>query len=239
MGSRYRLFSRYTIPWEDKPVIDDTAQSVRTLIGSAEHGSLHIDESGIPKQGNHSVGVARQYCGKLSKVDNCQMGVFLGYANGSSRILVDKRLYLPESWTKDKARMEQCGVPKEVEFQTKAQLGLEMIREAQKREMPYAFIGMDTHYGQQPWLLAELEADDECYIAGIPCDTRVWQNCPETQIPKRKGNRERLPTERKLGKVNPLPLKSVKLPRRFLHLHGSESMSGIHNVDNFGHESHA
>ena len=93
MGSRYRLFSRYTIPWEDKPVIDDTAQSVKTLIGSAEHGSLHIDESGIPKQGNHSVGVARQYCGKLSKVDNCQMGVFLGYANGSSRILVDKRLY--------------------------------------------------------------------------------------------------------------------------------------------------
>ena len=58
------------------------------------------------------------------------MGVFLGYANGSSRILVDKWLYLPESWTKDKARMEQCGVPKEVEFQTKAQLGLEMIREA-------------------------------------------------------------------------------------------------------------
>ena len=135
--------------------------------------------------------------------------------------------------------MEQCGVPKEVEFQTKAQLGLEMIREAQKREMPYAFIGMDTHYGQQPWLLAELEADEECYIADIPYDTRVWQSCPETQIPKRKGNRGRLPTERKLGKVNPLPLKSVKLPRRFLHLHGSKSMSGIHNVDNFGHESHA
>ena len=79
-------------PWEDKPVIDDIAQSVKTLIGSAEHGSLHIDESGIPKQGNHSVGVTRQYCGKLGKVDNCQMGVFLGYANGSSRILVDKRL---------------------------------------------------------------------------------------------------------------------------------------------------
>ena len=102
--------------------------------------------------------------------------------------------------------MEQCGVPKEVEFQTKAQLGLEMIREAQKREMPYAFIGMDTHYGQQPWLLAELEADDECYIADIPYDTRVWQSCPEIQIPKRKGNRGRLPTKRKLVKGEPSPI---------------------------------
>jgi len=190
-------------PWEDKPVIDDIAQSVKPLIGSVEYGSLHIDESGLPKQGSHSVGVTRQYCGRLGKVDNCQMGVFLGYTNGSSRILVDKRLYLPQSWTKDKARMKQCGVPEEVEFQTKAQLGLEMIREAQKREMPYAFIGMDTHYGQQPWLLAELEADDECYIADVPCDIRVWRNCPKTQIPKRKSNRGRLPTKRKLVEGSP------------------------------------
>ena len=133
-------------PWEDDPVIEDITQNVKSLIGSAEHGSLHIDESGLPKQGNHSVGVARQYCGRLGKVDNCQMGVFLGYANSSSRILIDKRLYLPQSWTEDEARIEQCGVPETVEFQTKAQLGLEMIREAQKREMPYAFIGMDSHY---------------------------------------------------------------------------------------------
>ena len=95
--------------------------------------------------------------------------------------------------------MEQCGVPKEVEFCTKAQFGLEMIRGAQQRGMPYAFIGMDTHYGQQPWLLTELEADNECYIADILCDTRVWQYCPETQIPKCMGNRGRLPTKRKLG----------------------------------------
>lgn len=195
-----------TSPWEDKPIIDDIAQSVKTLIGSAEHGSLHIDESGLPKQGNHSVGVTRQYCGRLGKVDNCQMGVFLGYANDSHRILLDKRLYLPKSWTKDKARMKQCGVPNETEFCTKAQLGLEMIRSAQQRKMPYAFIGMDTHYGQQPWLLAALEADNECYIADIPCDTRVWQQCPETQIPKRKGNRGRPPTKQKLVKGEPAPI---------------------------------
>ena len=198
-------------PWEDKPVIDDITQSVKTLIGSAEHGSLHIDESGLPKQGNHSVGVKRQYCGRLGKVDNCQMAVLLGYANGSSRILVDKRLYLPASWTKDKARMKRCGVPKEVKFSTKAQLGLEMIRDAQQREMPYAFIGMDTHYGQQSWLLETLEADDECYIADVRCDTRVWQQCPETQIPKRKGNRGRIPTKRKVieGQQSPIEVRNL------------------------------
>ncbi len=193
-------------PWADKPVIDDIAQSVKQHIGSVSHGSLHIDESGVPKQGNHSVGVTRQYCGRLGKVDNCQMGVFLGYACHSHRILIDKRLYLPESWTSDAQRMEQCGVPKEIKFCTKAQLGLEMIREAKQREMPYAFIGMDTHYGQQPWLLSALEADDECYIADIPCDTRVWQQRPLTEIPKRKGTRGRPPTKRKLVKGEPAPI---------------------------------
>ena len=77
-----------------------------------------------------------------------------------------------------------------------------------RRDLPYAFIGMDTHYGLGPWLLSTLEADGECYIADIPCDTRVWQHCPETQIPKRKGNRgrRRLRNE-KSSKVNKLPLK--------------------------------
>jgi SRSO17 transposase len=75
-GFPIQIISRYTIPWEDKPVIDDIAQSVNTLVGSAEHGSLHIDESGIPKQGNHSVGVTRQYCGRLSKVDNFKWASF-------------------------------------------------------------------------------------------------------------------------------------------------------------------
>jgi SRSO17 transposase len=81
-----------------------------------------------------------------------------------------------------------------------------MIREAQQRGMPYAWIGMDTHYGQQAWLLAALEADNECYIADIPCDTRVWLKCPQTEIPKRKGNRGRLPTKRKLVAGQPAPV---------------------------------
>jgi SRSO17 transposase len=184
-------------PWMDEPILDDVCQNVSDRIGDKEHGSIHIDESGLPKQGDDSVGVARQYCGRLGKVDNCQMGVYLGYTANSHRILLDRRLYLPEKWASDKKRREKCGVPESVEFQTKAQLGLELIRKAQERNIPFAWIGMDSHYGQQEWLLAELESDKLVYIADVPYDTRVWLDLPETQIPQRKGNRGRKPTKLK------------------------------------------
>jgi len=107
-------------PWEDEPILDDVCKTVSGRIGDAEHGSIHIDESGLPKQGNDSVGVSRQYCGRLGKVANCQMGVFLGYTANNHRMLLDKRLYLPEKWVSDSKRREKCGVPEDIEFQTKA-----------------------------------------------------------------------------------------------------------------------
>ncbi len=176
-------------PWEDEPILDDVCETVSGRIGDAEHGSIHIDESGLPKQGNDSVGVSRQYCGRLGKVANCQMGVFLGYTANNYRMLLDKRLYLPEKWVSDKERREKCGVPEDIEFQTKAQLGLELIRKAQERDIPFAWIGMDSHYGQQEWLLAELESQELLYIADIPCDTRVWLELPRLALPPRKGSR--------------------------------------------------
>jgi SRSO17 transposase len=184
-------------PWVDEPILDDVCETVSGHIGDPEHGSIHMDESGLPKQGNDSVGVARQYCGRLGKVANCQMGVFLGYTANNYRMLLDKRLYLPQQWASDKERREKCGVPEDVEFQTKAQLGLELIRKAQERGILFAWIGMDSYYGQQEWLLAELEGQDLLYIADIPCDTGVWLELPRTQIPARKGNHGRKPTKPK------------------------------------------
>ncbi len=99
-------------PWQEEPALKQLATDVSVHIGDEHQGSLHIDESGFPKQGDHSVGVARQYCGRLGKVDNCQVGVFLGYTNGQQRILLDKRLYLTQEWATDKARRQACGVPK-------------------------------------------------------------------------------------------------------------------------------
>ena len=184
-------------PWEDEPILDDVCKTVSGRVGVAEPGSIIIDESGLPKLGNDSVGVSRQYCGRLGKVANCQMGVFLGYTANSYRMLLDKCLYLPEKWVSDKERREKCGVPEDIEFQTKAQLGLELIHKAQERGIPFAWIGMDSYYGQQEWLLSELECQELLYIADIPCDTRVWLELPGTQIPERKGNRGRKPTKLK------------------------------------------
>ncbi len=95
------------------------------MIGDSFEGSHHIDETGFPKQGTHSVGVQRQYCGRLGKVENCQVGVVLGYSYKNQRILIDGQLYLPEEWSKSKELRNKCEVPKEVRFRTKAQIGID------------------------------------------------------------------------------------------------------------------
>jgi len=192
-------------PWKEEALIDSIQKTISDRIGDPEDGCIHMDESGFPKQGNASVGVKRQYCGRLGKVENCQVGVFLGYTKDSYRILMDKRLYLPEEWIEDQARRKQCDVPENIVFQTKAKLGLEMVRKVQKRGVPFGWIGLDCYYGQQQWLLAELETDGLLYIADIPCDTRVWLELPKTEIPVRKGKRGRKPTVLKVAEEEKPP----------------------------------
>ncbi len=201
-------------PWDEESLARDIVLSVSEHIGDAKHGSLHIDESGFPKQGKNSVGVARQYCGSLGKADNCQVGVFLGYAKDSHRILLDRHLYLPKEWIEDKERRRKCGVPDEVKFHTKAELGLEMICQARKSGIPYGWTGMDSHYGQQPWLLEKLESDNELYIADVPCDLRVWLEPPKLEIPERKGKRGRFPAKLKPAEGEPSPVEVRKLEKQ-------------------------
>lgn len=201
-------------PWKDEGAIEKFQQQVTKLIGDAQESALHIDETGFLKQGAHSVGVKRQYCGRLGKVDNCQVGVFLGYTCGNHRILIDRRLYLPEDWAQNPERRQKAGVPEEVTFQTKAQLGLEMVKEAMKRGLPFGWIGMDCHYGEQPWLLAELSELSVIYAADVPCDTRVWLSCPQTEIPARKGTRGRRPRKRKVKGGEERPSNACDLSRR-------------------------
>lgn len=198
-------------PWKDELVIEKLQQQVTQLIGDAQEGALHLDETGFVKQGSHSVGVKRQYCGRLGKVDNCQVGVFLGYTRGNHRTLLDRRLYLPEEWVLDVERRQKARVPEDVTFQTKAHLGLEMVKEAMKRGVPFGWIGMDCHYGNQPWLLAELSEQSVIYTADVPCDTRVWLECPQTEIPARKGTRGRLPRKKKVkaGESSPVEVRHI------------------------------
>ena len=195
-------------PWDDATLTDQIGQDAVQLIGP--EGALILDESGNPKQGDKSVGVARQYCGRLGKVDNCQVGVFVAYAKAGQTTLIDKRLYLPQEWTDDPDRCRQASVPEaELVFRKKSELGLEMILQARKNQIPFEFVDMDAHYGQQAWLLSRFQAENIEYMAEIPSDTRVYLAYPPVGIPARKGNKGRRPSQNRVLEGQPLEVRSL------------------------------
>jgi SRSO17 transposase len=195
-------------PWHDGALTTEIGQGAVELIGPG--GALILDESGCPKQGDKSVGVARQYCGRLGKVDNCQVGVFIAYAKAGQTTLIDKRLYLPQEWTDDLERCKKAGIPPEqMGFRKKSELGLEMILKAKQNQLPFKFVGMDAHYGQQGWLLSRLAAADMEYMAEIPADTRVYLDYPPVGIPERKGNTGRKPTKCRVLAGAPIEVRAL------------------------------
>ena len=117
-----------------------------------------IDDTGFPKQGRHSVGVARQYCGQLGKQDNCQVAVSLSIANHHASLPVAYRLYLPQEWAKDRERRRKTGVPEEISFKTKPQIALEQIAAACKAGLPRGVVLMDAGYGANTDLRADITA---------------------------------------------------------------------------------
>jgi SRSO17 transposase len=187
-------------PWKHQPVLDHIQRDVIDAIGDKNNGSLHIDECCFPKQGKDSVGAAPQYCGRLGKTANCQAGVFLGYAKDSYRTLIDERIYLPESWIKDKKRRKKCGVPWYVRFKKKSELAWDMIYHAQKKnKVPFGWIGMDSLYGRDSVLRNKIDAQGSIYIADIPNNLGVWLERPKTGVPPRKkGVCGRSPTREKV-----------------------------------------
>lgn len=197
-----------TSPWDDARLTVQIGQDAVILMGPG--GALILDESGNPKQGDKSVGVARQYCGRLGKVDNCQVGVFVAYAQAGQTTLIDKRLYLPQEWIDDPDRCRQAGVPEqEIVFRKKSELGLELILQARKNGIPFTFVDMDAHYGQQAWLLSRLAAENIEYMAEIPADTRVYLAYPPIGIPDRKGNKGRPPSKNRVLDGQPLEVRSL------------------------------
>jgi SRSO17 transposase len=188
-----------TSPWADAPLLEAIGQQAVGLLSAPDEGTakaLILDESGIAKQGTASVGVARQYCGALGKVDNCQVGVYLAYCTDQEATLIDRRLFLPQGWVDDPARCAQAGIPPQAQvFRTKAELGWEMIQAARANDLPFDFVGMDAHYGEQPWLLSCLDAAGMTYMADIPATTRVYVEAPTVGVPPRQGRRGRKPTK--------------------------------------------
>lgn len=168
--------------WRDEPLRRELALWVDQELGS-EQGTLIVDETGFPKWGDKSVGVARQYCGATGKIDNCQMGVFLAYASAAGHALLDERLYLPEEWASDAKRREQAGVPEGVVFRTKPELALELIRQVGP-QVRHGWVTFDEGYGKDPGFLSGLEELDERYIGEVPKSCRGWLQRPKIIEPK-------------------------------------------------------
>jgi SRSO17 transposase len=182
--------------WEERSVLDQLALEVDQLIGGYDDTALLLDESGFTKKGKCSVGVARQYNGRLGKNDNCQVGVFAALNRGKRVTVIDKRLYLPTSWTDDPERCEAAGIPKAARtFKTKPELALEMVRYNRRLGMRFQWVGMDGLYGNNPELLRSLDDDGEIFVADVHKNQRIYLEDPKPRIPKRKGNRGRRPTK--------------------------------------------
>src|SRR5471030_3212830 len=145
--------------WLDAKVLAKVREMVLPAI--ERHGPIEawiIDDTGFPKKGEHSVGVARQYCGQLGKQDNCQVAVSLSVANHHASLPVAYRLYLPEDWADDSKRRRKTGVPEEIGFKTKPEIALEQIAAACKAGLPRGVVLMDAGYGCNTDLRAGVSA---------------------------------------------------------------------------------
>lgn len=165
--------------WAWKPVFQRVAEAMNELLGGTVESCLILDETGIPKKGTKSVGVARQYCGALGKVDSCQVGVFAGLAKGSAVGLVNARLYLPNEWVKSSKRCRLAGVPEEEQtLRTKPELALEMVRELRSWGVGFHWIAADSVYGQDPALLRGLEDRGEMFVVDVNKSQPVYLDDP-------------------------------------------------------------
>lgn len=192
--------------WQDEKLLKKHWQLVNETLGEAD-GVWIVDGSGFPKKGKHSAGVARQWCGQLGKVENCQVGVFAAYASRKGYTLLDRRLYLPKEWF-DKDHQElwkECGIPDDTPFKTKPALALEML-EAVMAEgaLDFQWVTCDEAYGKDPTFLDGVARLGVWYFAEVPHSTRVWEVRPKTALPEWRG-RGRRPSIERLVAGEPVP----------------------------------
>ena len=176
--------------WSDERVLTKVRELVLPAI--ERQGPIEawiIDDTGFPKQGRHSVGVARQYCGQLGKQDNCQVAVSLSLASRHASLPVAYRLYLPQEWAADRARRRKAGVPEEIAFATKPEIALEQLRWACAAGLPRGVVLLDAGYGNNSALRADITALDLTYVAGILSTTTVWAPGTAPLPPKRWSGR--------------------------------------------------
>lgn len=162
--------------WNDQEMLAEVQRQV--LAGMLKHGPVVawiVDDTGFPKYGKHSVGVARQYCGQVGKQDNCQVAVSLSLSTWNASLPRAWRLYLPEVWASDPERREQAGVPAEIQFQTKPEIALEQIRQAMAQQVPVGTVLADAGYGKGTEFRTSITKLGLQYVMGIESSATVWE----------------------------------------------------------------
>jgi SRSO17 transposase len=175
-------------PWPDDELLEELQRHVTEVLGDPD-AALNVDETGFPKKGTKSVGVKRQYAGCLGRTDNCQIGVCINYRSVAGHTLIDRRLFLPEEWAADLPRREEAGVPGAVVFRSKPELGLEMVRQAAERGLPFRWVTADGVYGDSPTFVQGVRGLGKWYVVDTSADARVWLAEPEVIPAGTKGPR--------------------------------------------------
>jgi len=214
--------------WETEPAIVIHQRLIGESLGE-EDGVMLIDESSTVKQGCESVGVAAQYCGSVGKIANGQVGVYLGYASRKGYSLVEGQLFMPDEWfacassaetgaEPGDERRRACGVPGDLLYKTKPEIGLELLKNAVKRgNLPFSWVAADALYGDSPAFRDGVAALDKCYFTAIKENTLIWCIPPKVHVPEWKGH-GRHPTRLRLSEPSkrPLPVKQLvkKIPEQ-------------------------
>src|SRR6185503_2835114 len=200
-------------PWSNERVLSRIQALTLPII--EDSGAIEawiIDDTGFPKKGRHSVGVARQYCGQLGKRDNCQVAVTLSLANEHASLPVAYRLYLPEAWAGDAERRIKAGVPPDTPFQTKPRIALDQIRAACAAGLPRGIVLTDAAYGNDTDFRSELTVLGLIYAVGIQSSTTVWAPGTRPLPPKPWSGKGRRPTRlRRDDDHQPVPVQDLAL----------------------------
>ncbi len=157
--------------WEDEQVLSELHLHVREELGDPA-GILILDGSDFEKKGTQSVGVKRQWCGRLGKVENCQAGVYLAYAGGGDAALIDRRLYLPKEWCRSPKRRKKARIPKDVHFESKIKIANDLLKK-NAAGFPHAWIVGDDEFGRPAWFRRSLARRKERYLLEVPSNTRI------------------------------------------------------------------
>jgi SRSO17 transposase len=174
--------------WDDEAVMAEVRCHVVETLGDSQ-GVLVFDPSAFPKKGTHSCGVERAWCGRLGKVENCQIGLFLAYATQRGQGPLDRRLYLPKAWAADQVRREECHVPKEVKFQERWRMALAMV-DRHGASVPHVAVAADDEFGRVAAFRAGLRERQEAYVLDVPCNTQV-RDLQGRRPPRRAGHKRR------------------------------------------------